>query len=140
MFVKILFLAAAAAGFYAVMQAEPPAAYAVGVGGDSTQVTDVSLKARFTYSIGSVGSAIVGTSVRRSVDETDQSLADMKNAIAAAKGGDGVRARELARKITYMDSVAIENLQQGRPIKAMRQSMEAKSLLNAVRRNLNQGV
>ena len=141
MSVKLLILVAAlGAGVYAVSQAQPPVESSGGAAADSTAVQNVSFKARLNYSIGSVGSAIVGTSVRRNVEETQQSLHDMRKAINATGGSDGARARELARKITYMDSVAVENLHMGRPIKALKQTMEAKNLLNAVRVNLKQGV
>jgi hypothetical protein len=137
----ILLAAAAGAGFYAVSKAQPPVATAsASVTGDSVAVADVTMGERFRYSVGSVGTAVVGGSIRRSVLETEQSLKDMSKAIKTAAGADGTRAREVALKIRYMDSVAVENLHQGRPIKAMRQSMEAKSLLNSIRRSLTQGV
>jgi hypothetical protein len=137
----LLILAAVGASAYAVGQAEPPvAAAATTSAGDSITMASVSFGARLQYSVGSVGSAIVGGSVQRSVLDNKQTLADLSKAVRAAKGSDGVRVREIVRKINYMDSLAIDNLYQGRPIKAMKQSMEAKSLLNAVRRNRNQGV
>jgi hypothetical protein len=140
MSVKALILIVALGGaIYFVARAEPPAQTTV-VSGDSVVVAKVTFGDRLMYSIGSVGSAVVGSSVRKSVMDTEQSLADLKKAIKTAKGGDGVRARDLARKIMYMDSVAIESLHQGHPIKAMKQSVEAKSLLNSVRHNLKQGV
>lgn len=127
------------AGIYAVSQAEPPLPSGT-TPGDTVALAHVSFLDRLQYSVGSVGSAIVGSSVRKSVLDTEQSLADLRKAIRTAKGSEGVRARDVAKKIMYMDSVAVENLHQGHPIKAMKQSMEAKSLLNAVRRNLQQGV
>jgi hypothetical protein len=141
MSVKLLILVAVlGAGVYAVSQAQPPVESSNGAAADSTAVQNVSFKARLNYSIGSVGSAIVGTSVRRNVEETQQTLQYMRKSINAASGNDGARARDLARKITYMDSVAIEDLHMGRPIKALRQTMEAKNLLNAVRVNLKQTI
>ena len=137
----LLLLTAVGAGAYAVGQAKPPVPTATTTSaGDTLAYASVSFGARLRYSVGSVGSAIVGSSVRQSVMENQQTLADLAKAIKAAKGGDGARAREIVRKINYMDSLAIENLYHGRPIRAVRQSIEAKSLINAVRRNLNQGV
>ena len=140
MSIKAFILAIAlGAGIYAVSKAEPPLPAGTAPS-DSLALAEVSFVDRLQYSVGSVGSAIVGSSVRKSVLDTEQTLADLRKAIRMAKGSDGVRARDLAKKIMYMDSVAIENLHQGRPLKAMKQSMEAKSLLNGVRRQLNQGV
>jgi hypothetical protein len=136
----LLIMAALGAAAYAVAQAEPPAPAVTASAGDSVVIAKVGFGERLQYSVGSVGTAVVGGSVQRSVLENKRTLSDMARDIRAAKGGDGVRAREIARKINYMDSLAIDNLYQGRPIQAMKQSMEAKSLLNAVRRNLNQGV
>jgi hypothetical protein len=133
--VKLLVLVAAlGGGFYAVSQAQPPVQNKDGAAAaDSTAVRQVSFRDRLNYSVGSVGSAVVGTSVRRSVEDTQQSLKDMSKAIKATSGYDGIRARDLSRKITTMDSLAIDNLHMGHPIKAVRQTMEAKNLLNAVR-------
>lgn len=124
---------------YVVARAEPPVPTDA-ASGDSVAAANVSFADRFMYTIGSMGSAVVGSSVRKSVMETEQSLGDLKKALKTAKGGDGVRARDIAKKIMYMDSAAVESLHQGHPIRAMKQSMEAKSLLNGVRRYLNQGV
>jgi hypothetical protein len=138
---KMLIIAAVlGAGIYAVSRVQPPVATASGAVVDSAAVQNVSFKARLKYSVGAIGSAIVGTSVRRNVEETEQSLHDMHKAIKATGGMDGARARELANKITYMDSVAVEDLHMGRPIKALKTTMEAKNLLNAVRVHLKQRV
>ena len=136
----MLFMVAVGAAAYAVGQAEPPVPTATATAGDSIAHAGVSFGARLHYTVGSVGSAIVGGSVQKSVLENKQTLSDLSKAMKAARGADGIRAREIARKINYMDSLAIDNLYQGRPIKAMKQSVEAKSLLNAVRRNLTNGV
>ena len=140
----LILMVAVGAGCYAVSRAQPPATTedlaAAAAAGDTVVLANVSFGDRFQYSVGSVGSAIVGSSVRKSVLETEQSLNDLRKAIKSAKGSDGVRARDLAKKIEHMDSAAVENLHYGRPIKAMKQSMEAKSLLNAVRTRLEQGV
>ncbi len=131
----IVFVLAVGAGAFAVARAEPPAPQ-----GEEAAITQATMGEKLRYSVGSVGVAIVGGSVRRSVLETEQTLRDMKKSIKTAKGADGVRAREVAIKVHQMDSAAYEHLRQARPFKAMRQSMEAKSLLQAVRRNLTSGV
>ena len=136
----IVFLLALGAGVYAVARAQPPVPAGAVAAGDSAAVVHVGMQEKLRYTVGSVGTAIVGGSVRRSVLETEQSLRDMRKTIKTARGADGARAREVAIKVRQMDSTAVENLRQGRPIKAMKQSMEAKSLLQAVRRNLTQGV
>jgi ribosome-binding protein aMBF1 (putative translation factor) len=132
----VVFALAVGGGAYAVARAEPPAPPGA-VAGEPTQVT---MREKLRYSVGSVGVAIVGSSVRRSVVETEQTLKDMKVTIKNARGADGTRARDVAKKIHYMDSVAVEQLEQGRPIQAMKMSMEAKSLLSAVRSRLTRGV
>ena len=134
----LIFVAAAGAGLYAVSRAQPPVQAATA--GKSTAVDSVSFYDKLKYSIGSVGCAVVGGTVRRSVEENERTLAELKNKIRTATGWDGDRARDVAKRIVYMDSVALENLHQGRPIKAVKLSMEAKSLLNAVRRNITRGV
>ena len=136
----ILLLAAAGAGVWAVSRVQPPVPTGSTAATDSMAIAEVSLGAKFQYSVGAMTGAIIGGSIKKSVQETEQSLVDLRKEIKAAKGADGVRARDLAKKITHMDSAAVENLYQGRPIKAMKQSMEAKSLLNAVRTNLKIGV
>ena len=135
----LVFLLAIGAGVFAVARAQPPAPTGTVAAGDSV-VVEASMREKLRYTVGSVGTAIVGGSVRRSVAETEQSLKDMKKTIKTARGADGHRAREVAIKVHQMDSAAYENLRQARPFKAMRQSMEAKSLLQAVRRSLSAGV
>ena len=140
MSIKLLVLAAAlGAGAYSVSRTEPPIP-PTATAADSVALAEVSFGDRFQYRVGSVGAAILGSSIRKSVFETEQTLAAMKGSIKNAKGADGVRAREAAKKITYMDSVAVDHLQYGRPIKAMKQSMDAKSMLQVVKRNLQTGV
>jgi hypothetical protein len=135
----LVFLIAVGAGVFAVARAQPPVPAEAIAAGDSAAV-HVGMGEKLRYSVGSVGTAIIGNSVRRSVAETEQTLRDLRKSIKSAKGADGTRAREVAIKVREMDSLAVENLRQGRPLKAMKQSMEAKSLLNAVRRKLTQGV
>ena len=134
-----VFLLAVGGGVYAVSRAQPPVPAEAIAAGDTVAV-NAGMREKLRYSVGAVGTKIVGGSIQRSVLETEQTLRDMRNTIKMAKGSDGSRARSVAIKVRQMDSAAVENLRQGRPIKAMKQSMEAKSLLNAVRRNLTQGV
>ena len=140
MSLKFMFLVAAlGAGAYSVSKTEPPIP-PTATAADSVALANVTFGDRFQYRVGTVGAAILGGSVRKSVFETEESLAALKGSIKNAKGPDGVRARNMAKKIMYMDSVAVDNLQYGRPIKAMKQSMEAKSMLGVVKRNLQNGV
>lgn len=131
----LLLLALLGTGFVVVARAEPPLSPAALAAGD-TASAQVSMLERLRYTVGSVGSAIIGSSVRKSALENQENLAELRAALHAAKGNEGVRTRSMARKINYMDSLAVQNLYYGRPIRAMKQSMEAKSLLNDVRRNL----
>ena len=123
----------------AVVRTEPPLPPNA-TAADSLDVGQVSMGARFRYSVGSVGVALIAGTIRRNVMETESTLAGMGKAITESKGSDGMRAREIARKIKYADSLAVEHLYYGRPINAVRQTMEAKSLLNAVRTNLRQQI
>ncbi|HEY0670672.1 MAG TPA: hypothetical protein VGD27_00330 [Longimicrobiales bacterium] len=131
----LLLLALLGTGFVVVARAEPPLSPAALAAGD-TASAQVSMLERLRYTVGSVGSAIIGSSVRKSALENQENLAELRAALHAAKGNEGMRTRSMARKINYMDSLAVQNLYYGRPIRAMKQSMEAKSLLNDVRRNL----
>jgi hypothetical protein len=135
----LVFLVALGGGVYYVSRTQPPVSAEAMAAGDTT-VVQAGMREKLRYSVGSVGTAIVGGSVRRSVIETEQTLNDMKKSIKNARGADGIRARTVAVKVHQMDSAAYENLRMGRPFKAMRQSMEAKSLLQAIRRSLTAGV
>jgi hypothetical protein len=136
----LLLVAALVAGFVAVARTEPPVDTAASASSDSSAVTEVAFSDRLRYSVGSVGTAMVAGTVRRGVFDTERSLAELGKSIKDAKGSDGMRARDIARKIKYADSLAVEHLYYGRPVQAVRQTMEAKSLLNAVKRNLKQQI
>jgi hypothetical protein len=103
---------------------------------DSAALAQAGIGARFHYGMGHFGTKLVGGTVRNMVEETEQALKDMQPAIKKSRGSDGTRARKNAAKIMGMDSVAIYSLEYGHPVEAVRQSMEAKSLLNSVRMNL----
>lgn len=100
---------------------------------DSAAVSQAGIGARMAYGIGMLGSKIVNSSVRNTVYETETSLKDLHAGIKNTRGGDGQRAKNYAAKVVQMDSIALVDLQYGRPIKAVKASMEAKSLLGAVR-------
>jgi hypothetical protein len=136
----LLLLALVGVGFVVVARAEPPLTPEQIAAGEIAAVRDVSMYERFRYTVGSVGSAIIASTVRRSVLENQETLQELRASLHAAKGPDGIRVRSMARKINYLDSLSVQNLYQGHPIKAMRQSMESKSLLNSVRKNLVLGV
>jgi hypothetical protein len=103
---------------------------------DSTALAHAGLSARFHYGVGAFGSKLLRPTVVGMVTDTHQALADMKTAIKNSKGPDGMRAQKYARRIIEMDSVAMYELEYGHPIRAARGAMEAKSLLNSVRQNL----
>lgn len=129
---SLVFLGLVAACGYALTRTVPPVAPGASAA-DSAAVAHAGVGARFEYGLGAVGSRIVGNSVRGAVDQTQQSLADMRAAIKATKGSDGVRAQKYAQEVVQMDSMALVSLELGQPLKAMKASMEAKSLLNSVR-------
>ena len=136
----LLLLALIGVGFVVVARAEPPIPASELAAGDSAAVREVTMYERFRYTVGSVGSAVVASSIRSSVLENQETLQELKGALHSAKGSDGIRVRSMARQINYLDSLSIQNLYEGRPIKAMRQSMESKSLLNSIRKSLVLGV
>ena len=135
----LLLLALVGVGFVVVARAEPPLSPEQVAAGD-TSVRDISMYERFRYSVGSVGSAIIASTIERSVEENRKTLHELRTELYSAKGSDGMRVRSMARKINYLDSLSMQNTYMGRPIKAMRQSMESKSLLNSVRKTLLLGV
>ena len=124
----LIFLALVGAAGYGLQRNSPPGVNQAGVGG------------RMSYGVGLVGSRMVGKAVKGMVTGTEQSLADMKSGIKKARGGDGVRAKDIAKKVTVMDSAATADLTRGRPIKAIQSAMEAKSMLNAVRQQINRNI
>ena len=135
MYTKWVVLAVAlGAGVVSVVRAEPP----IEPGAAATATAGIGQ--RFRYSIGSVGTALVGGTVRRSVLNTERSLSDMAVALKRAGGSDGTRARSDVRKIRHADSLAVQHLYYARPVKAVKKAMEAKNLLNAVRENLNEQI
>jgi hypothetical protein len=104
---------------------------------DSAAVSQAGIGARLEYGMGMLGGKIVGSTVRNTVHETEVSLKDLKAGIKNARGGDAARAKKYAAKVTEMDSIALLDLQYGHPIKAVKAAMEAKSLLGAVRGQVN---
>lgn len=128
----LVFLAVIGSSGYALQRAAPPVPPDA-TAADSVAIAQAGVGARFQYGMGSLGSKLVGNTVRGMVDKTEQTLLDLRQPIKTAKGGEGERARKIAKKIELMDSIARMDLQYGRPIKAMRGAMEAQSLVNGVR-------
>lgn len=134
---KMLIVLGVVAGCgYALSRTTPPVPPNA-TAADSVAVSQAGFGARFEYGIGALGSKIVGSTVRGMVHETEQSLADLRAGIKAAKGADGVRAKQFAADVVAMDSLALLDLQYGRPIKAVKGALEAKSLLGSVRGQVN---
>lgn len=100
---------------------------------DSAAVSQAGIGARLEYGVGMIGSKVVASTVRNTVHGTETSLKDLQAGIKNAKGGDGQRAKKFAAKVVQMDSLALFDLQYGRPVRAVKAAMEAKSLLGAVR-------
>lgn len=135
----LIFFGLVAAAGYALTRSAPPAPPGA-TAADSVAVSQAGFGARFQYGLGALGSKMVGGSVRGSVDETEQTLRDMSAAIKKARGGDAIRAQQYAKKVVVKDSSALSDLHLGRPVSAIRNAMEAKSLLNAVRQQIERGV
>jgi hypothetical protein len=138
MSVKFLIIAAAiGSGAWALTRHAPP------VPADATAADSVSLAgigARLHYGVGMVGSKLVGSTVRSSAYDTQQALKDLKPAIKATRGGNGTRAKNYAAKVVALDSMALLHLEYGRPIKAIQATMEATSMLGAVRGQIKTGI
>jgi hypothetical protein len=133
----IIFAAAIGSGAWALARHEPP------VPPNATAADSASLAgigARFHYGIGMVGSKMVGSTVRSSVFDTQQALKDLKPAIKATRGGNGMRAKLYAAKVVALDSMALVHLEYGRPIKAVQATMEATSMLGAVQGQIKTGI
>ena len=104
---------------------------------DSAATVHAGLGARFQYGLGLLGCKVVGGSVNDMVTSTERELKDLSKHIKATRGPDGARAKEYAQRVVQMDSTARVDLQYGRPVKAVRGAMQAKSLVNSVRVQLN---
>lgn len=111
----------------------PPPAPPGSTAADSATYAAAGYGARFEYGVGLVGAKVVRNSVTDMINDTEQSLLDMKVALKKARGPDGARARTFAKKVEEMNAVARTDLEYGHPIKAVKGAMEAKSVLNAVR-------
>lgn len=124
----LIILGLVAAAGYGLQRNQPPG------------VDQAGVFSRMSYGLGRVGSRMVGKAVTGMVTGTEQSLVDMHAGIKKAKGGDGIRAKDFAKKVTVMDSAATAELTEGRPIRAIKSAMEAKSMLNAVRQQINRTI
>lgn len=128
----LIFVALVGLAGYSLTRAHPPVAPGA-TAADSAAVAQAGIGARFQYGLGAFGSKIVGTSVRSMVGGTEQSLKDMSAAIKSSKAHGGARAQDYAKKTMKLDSVALIQLQMGHPVKAMKNAMDAKSMLESVR-------
>ena len=136
---QLVFIGILAYGAYALTRNTPPTPPNASEA-EIAAATHAGIGARFNYGVGNVGVHLMGGTVRGMVNETQQSLSDMHTAIKNAKGPDGMRAQQYSKKIVQMDSAAISELEIGKPIQAARIAMEAKSLLNSVRQNLQRNI
>lgn len=134
----LIFLALVGAAGYALTRARPPVP-PTATAADSVAISQAGIGARFQYGIGALGAKMVGGSVRGSVEETEAALLALRPGIKKARGGDAARAVLYAKKIVVMDSTALEDLYYGRPVSAVRNAMEGKSLLNAVHEQIVRG-
>lgn len=132
---SLILVGAVALAGYGLTRATPPPPPGA-TAADSAAVAKAGFGTRLHYGVGALGCKIVGRSVRGMVYSTELTLHDMAAEIKKAKGGEGMRARKFAKKITDMDSLATSALRMGHPIDAVRTAMEAKSLLASVRDNV----
>lgn len=135
----LVFLALVAAAGYGLSRHTPPPPPNA-TAADSAAVMNAGIGDRFSYGVGRVGSKMVAKLVTGMVTTTEQSLTDMRPGIKKARGGDAIRAKEFAGRVTAADSSATVNLQYGRPIKAIQDAMAAKDLLNAVRQQVQRNI
>ena len=122
---SLVVLALIAAAGYGLQRQSPP------------DVQEAGLGSRLGFGVGRVGSKMIGKWVTGMTLSTEQSLADLHTNIKKAQAGDGIRAREYAHRAEVADSSAVIDLQYGRPLKALMGAMDGKSMLNAVRDQLN---
>lgn len=127
-----------AAGYALTRTSPPPLPNATAA--DSVAVAQAGIGTRFSFGVGRIGSKVIGSTVNGMVGQTEQSLKDMHQAIKKARGGDAIRAQQFAKKVVVMDSAALLDLQYGHPIRAVQGAMEAKSLLNAVREQVQRNI
>jgi len=134
----LIFLGLVAAAGYALTREEPPVPG--GMSADtSVAVTHASIGARFHYGLGLLGARMVTNTVTKSVAETEQTLAGMKSGIKKLRGGDAMRAKEYSKRVLTRTTAARDDLILAQPIDAIRNAMEAKNLLNAVRDQVERG-
>lgn len=133
----LIFATAIGSGAWALTRHEPPVP-ANATAADSASLAGIG--ARLQYGIGMVGCKMVGRTVRNSVFDTQEALKDLKPAIKATRGGNGTRAKSYAAKVVALDSMALLHLDYGRPIEAVQATMEATSMLGAVRSQIKTGI
>ena len=133
----LIFATAIGSGAWALTRHEPPVP-ANATAADSASLAGIG--ARLQYGIGMVGCKMVGRTVRNSVFDTQEALKDLKPAIKATRGGNGTRAKNYAAKVVALDSMALLHLDYGRPIEAVQATMEATSMLGAVRSQIKTGI
>jgi hypothetical protein len=133
----VIFAVAIGSGAYLLTRHEPPVP-ANATAADSASLAGIG--ARLQYGVGMVGCKMVGRTVRNSVFDTQKALKDLKPSIKATRGGNGTRAKLYASKVAALDSMALLHLDYGRPIDAVKATMEATSMLGAVRSQIKTGI
>lgn len=88
------------------------------------------------YAIGSVGSWVVGGIVTRMADGSDHEVQSLNPLLKKKQGSDGRRAREAAKSVLVMDSIARDHLRNARPVSAVNTAMRARDYLDVAKRNL----
>jgi len=134
----LIFLALVAAAGFALTRQKPPLPDHA-TAADSVANAEAGYGVRFKYGLGALGAKMVGNTVRKGVAETELALKQMAPAVKKARGGDAMRAKEYSKRIVTRDSAALEDLRFGRPVSAVRNYMEAKNLVNAVREQTKRG-
>lgn len=135
----IFFVGLLAGGGYMLTRTPPPIPPGLAAA-DSLAIAEAGIGARFQYGVGALVCKMVSGTVHRMVDDSEASLHEMRGALKKATGGEGMRAVKTSKRIVQMDSSALFHLEYGHPIKAVRDAMEAKSLVNSVRANLKFGI
>ena len=132
---RLIFLLVMGGALFAAYHASnPPLA-----GADTAEATVVSLATstsageKLSARMGRLGARLAGPFVRSMSRDTERLLQDLTPLIAKAKPGDAKRARDMSVKILARDSAAHVELQNGRPVAALKLVFDARGLIPAVR-------
>lgn len=113
----------------------PPNGRLAGVPGSVASATTLAITSaeKGAGVLGTAGSFVIAPAIRGIVDRNESAVTALQPAIRRASGARQQRAREIQRRITQADSVALVRLEDGHPIAAFRETMKSRSLVDAIR-------